>query len=212
MFTEIQTKSKDFAQNQNGWFFNDFSKIVKKFSQMQNLGQLGPENCRAYVFFACFCFVFVFVLFFVFLFFPLFFFFLFPPLFFYSSPDLNLHLYSILHDFSFKNTKFSASEKAHPPQTPPVCASMQLALTHHQIIPNVEDGCTALCNFGVLAVVKCCKQCLIAMIFFLCLYINSRLFYLSLMWRMKINLFTKSWGKLLTNKRNVFTWWSLFTL
>ena len=27
MFTEIQTKSKDFAQNQNGWFFNDSSKI-----------------------------------------------------------------------------------------------------------------------------------------------------------------------------------------
>ena len=115
---------------------NDSSKIVKKFSQMQNLGQLGPENCRAYVFFACF-FCFVFVLF-CFLFFPLFFFFLFPPFFFffYSSPDLNLHLYSILHDFSFKNTKFSASEKAHPPQTPPVCASMQLALTLHQIIPQ----------------------------------------------------------------------------
>ena len=47
MFTEIQTKSKDFAQNQNSWFFNDSSKIVKKSSQMQNLGQLGPENCRA---------------------------------------------------------------------------------------------------------------------------------------------------------------------
>ena len=80
---------------------------------------------------------------------------------------------------------------------------------------NVEDGCTALCSFGVLAVVKCCKQCFIEMFFFffffLFLYINSRLFYLSL-WRMKINLFTKFWGKLLTNKSNVFTWWSLFTL
>ena len=135
MFTEIQPKSKDFAQNQNGWFFNDSSRIVKKFSQMQNLGQLGPENCRAYVVFlrvfVCLfvCFFFFFFLFCFFLFFP-FFFFLFPlTLFFYSSPDLNLHLYSILHDFSFKNTKFSASEKAHPPQTPPVCASMQLALT-----------------------------------------------------------------------------------
>ena len=32
--------------------------------------------------------------------------------------------------------------------------------------PNVEDGCTALCSFGVLAVVKCCKQCFIAMVFF----------------------------------------------
>ena len=133
MFTEIQTKSKDFAQNQNGWFFNDSSKIVKKFSQMQNLGQLGPENCRAYVFFAwCFffcLFVCLFVCFFFFLsFFPPPFF---PFFFFYSSPDLDLHLYSILHDFSFKNTKFSASERAHPPQTPPVCASMLLALTLH---------------------------------------------------------------------------------
>ena len=131
MFTEIQTKSKDFAQNQNGWFFNDSSKIVKKFSQMQNLGQLGPENCRAYVFFAwCFLFVCLFV-FFLSFFLPPFF-----SFFFYSSPDLDLHLYSILHDFSFKNTKFSASERAHPPQTPTVCASMQLALTLHQIIPQ----------------------------------------------------------------------------
>ena len=138
---------------------------------MQNLGQLGLEYCRAYVFFAwCVC-VFLFVCLFVFpffFFFPPFFFFLF--FFFYSSPDLNLHLYSILHDFSFKNTKFSASERAHPPQTPPVCASMQLALTLHQIIPNVEDGCTALCSFGVLAVVKCCKQCFIAMFFFFFCY------------------------------------------
>ena len=125
MFTEIQTKSKDFAQNQNGWFFNDSSKIVKKFSQMQNLGQLGPENSSAYVFFAWWFFFFSFFLSFFF-----------SPFFFYSSPDLNLHLYSILHDFSFKNTKFSASERAHPPQTPPVCASMQLALTLHQIIPQ----------------------------------------------------------------------------
>ena len=136
MFTEIQTKSKDFAQNQNGWFFNDSSKIVKKFSQMQNLGQLGPENCRAYVFFAWCVFVCLFVCLFVLSFFPPFFSPFFFFFFFYSSPDLNLHLYSILHDFSFKNTKFSASERAHPPQTPPVCASMQLALTLHQIIPQ----------------------------------------------------------------------------
>ena len=169
MFTEIQTKSKDFAQNQKD--FNDSSKIVKKFSQMQNLGQLGLEYCRAYVLFAwwvcvCVCVCVCFCLFVCL--FPLLFFFLFSPffLFFYSSPDLNLHLYSILHDFSFKNTRFSASERAHPPQTPPVCASMQLALTLHQIIPNVEDGCTALCSFGVLAVVKCRKQCFIAMFFF----------------------------------------------
>ena len=60
-------------------------------------------------------FVFVFVFVFVFCF-------SFVVVFFYSSPDLNLLLYSILHDFSFKNTKFSASERAHTPQTPPcVC-------------------------------------------------------------------------------------------
>ena len=123
MFTEIQTKSKYFAQNQNGWFFNESSKIVKKFSQMQNLGQLGPENCRAYVFFAWCLLLLLLLLFFLSLFisfYPLFSFFS------YSSPDLNLHLYSILHDFSFKNTKFSASERAHPPQIPP-CT--------HQITP-----------------------------------------------------------------------------
>ena len=143
MFTEIQTKSKDFAQNKKtADFLMILAKLWKKFSQMQNLGQLGPENCRAYVFFA-WCFLVFF--FFLFLFFVLFspsFFLSFSPLFifffffFYSSPDLNLHLYSILHDFSFKNTKFSASERAHPPQSPPVCASMQLALTLHQIIPQ----------------------------------------------------------------------------
>ena len=128
MLTEIQPKSKDVAQNQNGWFFNDSGKIVKKFSQMQNLGQLGPENCRAYVFFSWF-FVCLFVLFcfcsFVFPFLFSFYFSPFPPVFFfyffYSSPDLNLHLYSILHDFSFKNTKFSASERAHPPHTDTPC-------------------------------------------------------------------------------------------
>ena len=122
-------------------FLMILAKLYKKISQMQNLGQLGPENCRAYVFFACFLFVcFVLFLFFVF---PLFFLFIFPPppLFSYSSPDLNLHLYSIFHIARFqfqkyKNTKFSASERAHPPQTPPVCASMQLALTLHQIIPQ----------------------------------------------------------------------------
>ena len=135
---KFKPNQKILLKNQNGWFFNDSSKIVKKFSQMQNLGQLGPENCRAYVFFAwCFLFVCLFVCFFLsfFLsspsFFSFFFFF-----FFYPSPDLDLHLYSILHDFSFKNTNFSASERAHPPQTPPVCASMQLALTLHQIIPQ----------------------------------------------------------------------------
>ena len=127
---KFKPNQKMLLKIRNGWFFNDSSKIVEKFSQMQNLGQLGPENCRAHVFFA-WCFFFFSLLFFFFLFSPFF-----PFFFFYSSPDLNLHLHSILHDFSFKNTKFSASERAHPPQTPPVCASMQLALTLHQIIPQ----------------------------------------------------------------------------
>ena len=71
---KFKPNQKILLKIRNGWFFNDSSKIVKKFSQMQNLGQLGPENCRAYVFFAWCFFVFVFVLF------PLLFFsFFFPP-------------------------------------------------------------------------------------------------------------------------------------
>ena len=179
------------------------------------MGQLGPENCRAYVFFACFLFVCLFC----FCFSPSFFLSIFLPFsplffFFYSSPDLNLHLYSILHDFSFKNIKIQNFQllRGHIPLRHPLCVqACNWRWRSTKSSPNVEDGCTALCSFGVLAVVKCCKQCLVAMIFFLFLYMNSRLFYLSL-WRMKINLFTKFWGKLLTNKRNVFTWWSLFTL
>ena len=129
------------------------------------------------------------------------FFFFFFFFFFYSSPDLNLHLYSILHDFSFKNTKVSASERAHPLRHPLCVQACNWRWRSTKSSPNVENGCTtALCSFGVLAVVKCCKQCLIAMIFFLFLYINFRLFYLSL-WRTKTNLFTKFWGKLLINRR-----------
>ena len=58
---------------------------------------------------------------------------------FYPSPALNLRLkvFTKLHDFSCKNTKFSSfSSGAHPPQTPPVRASEQLAITRHQIIPQ----------------------------------------------------------------------------
>ena len=119
MFTEIQTKSKDFAQNQNGWFFNDSSKIVKKFSQMQNLGQLGPENCRAYVFFAwcVFCFVlfcfFCFPFFFFSFFFPLFsFFFLLIA---WSKFALTFHIAR----FQFQKCKiFSFWEGISPSDTP----------------------------------------------------------------------------------------------
>ena len=118
MFTEIQTKSKDFAQNQNGWFFNDSSKIVKKFSQMQNLGQLGPENCRAYVFFA-WCFFCLFVCLFFLSFFPPFFpFFFFFLLIAWSRFALIFHIAR----FQFQKYKiFSFWEGTSPSDTPCVC-------------------------------------------------------------------------------------------
>ena len=127
MFTEIQTNSKDFAQNQNGWFFNDSSKIVKKFSQMQNLGQLGPDNCRAYVFFAwcvcvgCVCVCVCFRLFspsFFLSFFPFFLsFFFFLPIA-WSKFALIFHIAR----FQFQKYKiFSFWEGTSPSDTPCVC-------------------------------------------------------------------------------------------
>ena len=123
MFTEIQTKSKDFAQNQNSCFFNNSSKIVKKFSQMQNLGQLGPENCRAYVFFAwCvgfffwFCFLFVFPFFFFSFFFPFFLFF------FLLIAWSNFALIFHIARFQFQKYKIvSFWEGTSPSDTPCVC-------------------------------------------------------------------------------------------
>ena len=128
MFTEIQPKSKDFAQNQNGWFLNDSSNFVKKFSRMQNLGQLGPENCIAYVFFACLfvclfvCLVcFVLFLFFVF---PLLFSFFFPlpPPFFLLIAWSKFALIFHIARFQFqKYTIFSFWEGTSPSDTPCVC-------------------------------------------------------------------------------------------
>ena len=160
---------------------------------------------RGVVFFVCFvCFPFFFLSFF-----PPFF----PFLFFLLIAWSKFALIFRIARFQFQKYKiFSFWECTSPSDTPCVCKHpIGSNWRSTKSSPNVEDGCTALCSFGVLAVVKCCKQCFVAMFFFLFLYINSRLFYLSL-WRMKINLFTKFWGKLLTNKRNVFTWWSLFTL
>lgn len=61
-----------------------------------------------------------------------------------------------MHDFSFKNTKFSASQRTHSPQTPLCVCKRAIDLdappTHP---PNVEDGCPSVCSFGVIAVVKC---------------------------------------------------------
>ena len=158
----------------------------------------------------------------LFAFFPSFFFFLsfspFFPFFFYSSPDLNLHLYPYCTISVSKIQNFQLL-RGHIPLRHPLCVqACNWRWRSTKSSPNVEDGCPALCSFGVLAVVKCVVNSVLLQwffffffFFFLFLYINSRLFYLSL-WRMKINLFTKFWGKLLTNKRNVFTWWSLFTL
>ena len=122
MFTEIQTKSKDFAQNQNGWFFNDSSKIVKEFSQKQNLGQLGPENCRAYVFFEwCVCVGFFFFFFFLFFFF-LCFFPLFSPFFFLLIAWSKFALIFHIARFQFQKYKiFSFWEGTSPSDTPCVC-------------------------------------------------------------------------------------------
>ena len=78
------------------WFWQNF---IKNSSQMQNLAQLGPKNC------VCF------------------FFFVFSPLllllhFFLLIAWSKFLLIFPLQDFRFKNTKFSASDRAHPSQTP----------------------------------------------------------------------------------------------
>ena len=47
-----------------------------------------------------------------------------------------LKVFTKLHDFSCRNTKFSSLWGGHiPPQTPPVRTSVQLALMRHQITP-----------------------------------------------------------------------------
>ena len=113
MFTKIQTKSKDFAQNQNGWFFNDSSKIVKKFSQMQNLGQLGPERTVGPMCFLRGVFFFFF--------FPFFFFFL-PPLFFLLFAWSKFALIFHIARFQFQKYKiFSFWEGTASSDTPCVC-------------------------------------------------------------------------------------------
>ena len=73
---------------------------------------------------------------------------------FYSSLDLNLSLNHIPR-FQFPNyliLRWEGTPLRHP-------AWVQLALTHHQIIP-IEDGCTTQWSFDVLwfwckSVVKC---------------------------------------------------------
>ena len=127
-------------------------------------------------FFSCFFFVFPFV--FVYVFFLLVT---------WSKFVLIFPIY--IARFQFQNCKMFSFWRVHP-------------LRH----PLCRNGCTALCSFGVIGVVKCLVDDLwnslqLYVIFlFLFLYINSRIFYPS-QWRMKIKLITKFWGKLLTNKR-----------
>ena len=64
---------------------------------------------------------------------------------FYPSPALNLSLkvFTKLHDFSCKDTKFSCFWGGHIlPQTPPVCAIGANMPPNHP--PNVEDGSSPL--------------------------------------------------------------------
>ena len=163
MFTQIQTKSKDLLKIRNGWFFNDSSKIVKQFSQMQNLGQLGPENCRAYVFFAWFFCLFVFV--FVMVFFCLFV--CFVCFFLVTHCLILICTYIPYCTISVSKIQNFQLLRGHIPLRHPLCVqACNWRWRSTKSSPNVEDGCTALCSFGVLAFVKCCKQCFIAMVFF----------------------------------------------
>ena len=70
-------------------------------------------------------------------------------LFFYPSPALNLHLkvFAKLHNSCCKNTQFSSFWGGTSPlRHPPVHASMQLALTHHKIIPYAPVQVTLKCS------------------------------------------------------------------
>ena len=80
--------------------------------------------------------------------------------FFYTSPAVNLHLeiFTKLHDSSLKNTKFSSFWGSTPPQSPPVRASTQLMLTHHQVIPpmsKMDLPLQVLWNCDPLSILKC---------------------------------------------------------
>ena len=119
------TQSKDFALNRNCWFLMILAKFYQKFLPNSKFGPVRPKELC--VFFLCV--------------FPL----LLLLFFFNSSPDLNFCLYSpyILQNFRFKNTKFSASDRAHPTQTRTLyamCASVQLTLTLHQIHPPLSKS------------------------------------------------------------------------
>ena len=88
---------------------------------MQNLGQIGPENCRAYVFFAFFPLLFGFC----FLFFPFFYFFLFSPFFPFFFLVISWSKFALIFHiarFQFQKYKiFSFWESTSPSDTPCVC-------------------------------------------------------------------------------------------
>ena len=158
----------------------------------------------------------------------------FPPsssatfFFFSSSPDLNFCLYSpyILQNFRFKNTKFSASDRAHPTQTPPMpCVqACNWRWRSTKFTPHCRRRVysrAALCSFGVLA--SCCKffgrrvmeesESLIAMIFsFFFSYTKIPGSFTLACEERKLSCSPSSEGNYRLIKENIFTWWSLFTL
>ena len=104
--------------------------------------------------------------------------------FFYPSPALNLHLkvFTKLHDFSCKNTKFSSFWGGTSPlRYPPVRASAQLMLTCHKSSPHVKDGSTLLLTLLYLHI-ELAYSCLYLCIFMLwvSLCINIFMWFVSL--------------------------------
>ena len=139
------------------------AKLWKNSPKMQNLGQLGPENCMCFLRVFCLFVCFVLFCFFFLLFFfppPLFFFFFFTHRLIWICTYIPYCTISVSKIQTFQLLSFCEDES--PSDTPCVCK--------HEVInnfmvqacnwrwrstkssPNVEDGCTDLCSFGVLAV------------------------------------------------------------
>ena len=135
---------KRFCSKSELLIFNDTGKMLSKFLPNAKFGPVRPKELC--VFFLCV--------------FPLL---LLLLLFFNSSPDLNFCLYSnyIYLNFRFKNTKFSASDRAHVPLRHPLCHVCKRAIDA-DAPPNSPPphsrrrvySRAALCSFGVLAVVN----------------------------------------------------------
>ena len=117
---------KRFCSESEQLTFNNSSKILIKIPpKMQNFGQLGPMN---WFFWHGFFFSLI------------------------ACSKFALKVFIILHDFSFKNTNLSASERVHPLRLPLFVHGADSPQNHP---PSVEDERTALCSFSEIAVVKC---------------------------------------------------------